>query len=296
MSFLPNMQSQIHGVTVLDELRWRAWPGVIADVWQVECGPRAGGEYVSSAPRLFVLLDTSAKAQMELHFERFGAPATLLSAEKPMCFVPAGVPLWSTIKMPGYLKHLDLHFDMPALETRFPEGLARNGLQTTRKPFTDERLFALARLIAAECCEPADVHDLYGEGLITALLSVLVGGGHRQEGNQNNGLTQRQLRKVTEFMRANISRAVSLSELADLVDLSTSHFAQGFKNSTGLPPYRWHLKMRVDCVKELLLAQKGTSLTEAALVAGFSDQAHLTRMFRRFEGITPAAWLRAHRG
>ncbi|RYD63422.1 MAG: AraC family transcriptional regulator, partial [Verrucomicrobiaceae bacterium] len=35
-------------------------------------------------------------------------------------------------------------------------------------------------------------------------------------------------------------------------------------------------------------------LTEVAAAAGFADQAHMTRVFKRYAGLTPAAWIRAH--
>jgi transcriptional regulator GlxA family with amidase domain len=46
---------------------------------------------------------------------------------------------------------------------------------------------------------------------------------------------------------------------------------------------------------EHLLADPGLPLPQVAVAAGFADQAHFTRTFRRFCGLTPAAWRRAHR-
>ena len=43
---------------------------------------------------------------------------------------------------------------------------------------------------------------------------------------------------------------------------------------------------------QALLRQPGSSLPAIASATGFSDQAHLTRMFKKIVGITPAAWLR----
>ncbi|MDQ0503746.1 hypothetical protein QOZ94_000516 [Xanthobacter agilis] len=51
------MTSSIEGITLLDDLRWRRWNGVVADVWHVQCAAGARGEYISRDARLFVVLD-----------------------------------------------------------------------------------------------------------------------------------------------------------------------------------------------------------------------------------------------
>lgn len=47
---------------------------------------------------------------------------------------------------------------------------------------------------------------------------------------------------------------------------------------------------RLDLVRALLV--QGQSLTQAALIAGFSDQSHMTRQFRQAYGLPPARWLK----
>ncbi|MPT22755.1 MAG: AraC family transcriptional regulator, partial [Starkeya sp.] len=51
------MTSTVEGITLLDELHWRSWNGIIADVWHVACAAGAGGHYVSRDARLFVVLE-----------------------------------------------------------------------------------------------------------------------------------------------------------------------------------------------------------------------------------------------
>ena len=81
------------------------------------------------------------------------------------------------------------------------------------------------------------------------------------------------------------SVATSLVKLSGIAGLSTSRFAHVFSESIGMPlrPYlRWLRLQRA--AREVVC---GRSVTEAALVAGFSDVAHLTRTFRRMLGGTP---------
>ncbi|MDZ5699740.1 AraC family transcriptional regulator [Chelativorans sp. M5D2P16] len=206
-----------------------------------------------------------------------------------MCFVPAGMPLWSRLNGGGRLRHLDIHFDIASLSRRFP-GIVRDGRwDRPRLMFADPRLMALARLFALECCEKNEAGPVYDESLVTALLAAM--GTGEVEAAGEGGLTAHQLRRVTGFIEQNCARNIRLQELAGLVGLSPSHFSHLFKAATGLPPHRWQLRKRVEHVKAMLAAGE-TSLTEAAVVAGFSDQAHLTRVFQRFTGVTPAAWQR----
>ncbi len=57
MTFQPRMQNKIAGFKIQGELHRREWNGIIADVWDVECDPHAGGYYVSDDPRMFIVLD-----------------------------------------------------------------------------------------------------------------------------------------------------------------------------------------------------------------------------------------------
>ncbi|WP_417670513.1 helix-turn-helix domain-containing protein [Roseibium sp.] len=292
MTFHPKMQSHVHGVKVLKDLSWRAWPGVLADVWDVECDAGAHGNYVSRAPRLFVLLETDNRASIELTIRPGSTNRVTLGPDNPMCFIPAGVPLWSSMAKRGRLKHLDLHLDVSVLSDRFRDRLDLSALEATQLTFQDERVITLARLIAMECCSPSSLDELYSDSLVTALIAVL-GNIARVPETGSSGLSPRLLKKVLAYMDENCTRNISLQELARLANLSPSYFSHAFKKSTGLPPHRWQMGRRVEVAKSLL-TDRQSSLTDAAIAAGFSDQSHLTRVFRQFEGTTPAAWQRQH--
>ncbi len=107
-------------------------------------------------------------------------------------------------------------------------------------------------------------------------------------------LTEAQLQRVTAFMLDNITADISLSLLAAQCGFSRGHFIRAFRQTTGLPPYRWLLNERVKRAC-LLLDETPSSIADIALQCGFSDQAHLTRIFSKILGITPAAWRRRAR-
>jgi transcriptional regulator GlxA family with amidase domain len=100
-----------------------------------------------------------------------------------------------------------------------------------------------------------------------------------------------QLKRVTEFIGANLAETLQLSDLAALSGLSTSHFGRAFKGSTGLPPHRWHLRLRIERARAML-TDAGASLADVACATGFADQSHFTRVFSRTVGMSPGAWRR----
>lgn len=298
MSFHPRMQSRIEGIAAARELRWRAWGAAIADVWSVACDPAAGGEYVSHAPRLVVMLghtpltERSGGVRFGLAPGCMGCP--LASLRGAMSYIPAGVRTWARVENARALKHLDIHLDTAALAGRAAMRLDPQALATPRLGFADDRLAGLARLIAAECEAPDPAGDLYGDALIDALVAALLRPAP-ETCYRKGGLSPCLVRRATDFIADNCARNIRLSELAELTGLSESYFCSAFKAATGLPPHRWQMRARLERAKALL-AESGLGIAEAAAAAGFADQSHLTRAFRRQFGVTPAAWLRDRRG
>lgn len=93
-------------------------------------------------------------------------------------------------------------------------------------------------------------------------------------------------------LEEHLTEDISLSQLAALTRLSESRFARAFKSSTGLPPYTWLLKKRIDKAKDLIV-NDNEPLSSPAIQLGFADQSHFGRSFRRFAGLTLRAWKQA---
>lgn len=108
------------------------------------------------------------------------------------------------------------------------------------------------------------------------------------------GLSAWQLRRATELMAADIREDVSMNRLAQECGLSVRHFTRACCQSTGLPPHQWLLKQRVTEAMELIRNPQ-LSRAEIAASSGFSDQSHLSRVFRAKVGLSPKAWRRANR-
>jgi len=112
-----------------------------------------------------------------------------------------------------------------------------------------------------------------------------------REATPTGGLPPRRLQAVLELMEARLGEGVSLEDLAAEARLSPFHFARAFKKATGASPHQHLLQRRLERAKELL-ARPDSRIGDVAFRLGFSDQSHLTRLFRRHYGMTPRAYQR----
>jgi AraC family transcriptional regulator len=101
-------------------------------------------------------------------------------------------------------------------------------------------------------------------------------------------------RKVVEYIDATLDGSVSLEDLAQQLNMGACAFARSFRNSMGVAPYEYVVRRRIDRARRLL-KETGDPVKMIALGCGFSDQAHLTRMFTRHVGMPPASFRRQFR-
>ena len=79
---------------------------------------------------------------------------------------------------------------------------------------------------------------------------------------------------------------VPLTAAAELAGMHPAHFARAFRSHVGLTPGRYRRRERVRAASRLLL-DSPASLAEIAHACGFSDQSHLTNVFREAAGVPP---------
>lgn len=108
------------------------------------------------------------------------------------------------------------------------------------------------------------------------------------------GLPPATMRRIQEYVDAHLGENLDLRLLAGIAGLSVFHFAREFKHTAGITPHYYLLKKRVEQA-ENLLSRSDLSLSEIAVVSGFSDQSHFTRRFRQIHGTTPSQFRWLHR-
>jgi len=106
------------------------------------------------------------------------------------------------------------------------------------------------------------------------------------------GLPRRSLRLVLDYIEENLSKPITLRQLAELGGVSPRHFERAFRQDLGIPPHGYVLQRRVDAARHLLVTQPALSIHEISKRAGFSSSSHLASAFRRQTGYTPTAFRR----
>jgi AraC family transcriptional regulator len=170
-------------------------------------------------------------------------------------------------------------------------GNLRADARLTQDPVA-ERL-ARALLAGEEAGQPYG--QLYADCISTAIVARLLGSSKRTISGARPKvaeLARWRLRRVTEYVEANLGEPTSLADLATAAGLTRMHFAAQFRAATGHPPHEYLLRRRIERAQEMLI-EGATPLVEIALSVGFQTQSHFTSVFKRFVGRPPRAWREA---
>jgi AraC family transcriptional regulator len=130
---------------------------------------------------------------------------------------------------------------------------------------------------------------LMADYLARALAARLLTRSARQFAAVGRELSKTQHERVKDYIRAHLAHPIGLADLAAVAGVSQTSFARGFKQTAGVAPYRYVLLERIECAKRLLIGS-GLPIADIALASGFTHQEHLTRLFHREVGATPAAY------
>lgn len=153
----------------------------------------------------------------------------------------------------------------------------------------DLQLHHIAMLLLAELQSDGIMGQLYVESLTQVLVIHLL--RHYSTFTQpitfeNRSLTHTRLQQAIEYIHAHLDRELSLAELAGVINISPTYFANLFKRAMGVSPHQYVVQQRVERAK-LLLLKTDLAIADIALQVGFSNQSHLTRHFKHIVGVTP---------
>jgi AraC family transcriptional regulator len=99
------------------------------------------------------------------------------------------------------------------------------------------------------------------------------------------------LARLKEYLRENFSEPPGLNELAKAVDVHPTHLARVFRQFERCTVGDFIREVRIDYARQRLLGSN-EPLVDITLGAGFSDQSHFTRSFKRVTGMTPTEFRR----
>lgn len=157
----------------------------------------------------------------------------------------------------------------------------------------DRILWGLSKALL-HACAAAHSNQLLIDQLAISLLAHFAGayGGLEPAATAQSGrLALWQERRAKEIMAARLATSLTIAQVASECRLTPSHFARAFRRSAGVAPQRYLTQLRIAEAKKHLAAQH-SSLSDIALICGFGDQSHFTRVFRQITGTSPGAWRR----
>lgn len=198
--------------------------------------------------------------------------------------------LFLSVPVPVMARLLDGH------EALCPGGLPDFG-RLHAGVFCSRRVSRLLALLWAEAQGDNPQGPLLTQGVVAAITALLLRAAHPAPPAPRStpSLSSARLRRLEEWVEANLAEPFSLQEMAGCVGLSVFHFSRALKASTGLTPRGLVTRRRLQRA-ETLLTETRMPLAEVALATGFADQAHFTNLFRRETGVTPGAWRRLRAG
>lgn len=228
---------------------------------------------------------------------RIGAGATVTAdvEEGAITIVPAGARYeWNTVG-PIDFAHLYVHptrlnhaismmFDRDAAAVTLSDDVG------VTDPLLSETIQAMLREVEQGAATGAP----YLEALFATALANLV---HRHSSvgqvtaPARHALAPVRLRRVLDFVEAEMAGPISLGQLAGAAGLSRFHFSRAFHNAMGEPPLAYVARRRLDTAKRML-RESEIAVGEVARRTGFVSASHFSDSFRRRTGLAPSQFRR----
>jgi AraC-like DNA-binding protein len=149
----------------------------------------------------------------------------------------------------------------------------------TRDPAIHSGLVRLHAILTSPCSDALYKHDATIDFFIrlqqaySARLAVSTAVPHAQ------------LKRAAEFIHEHCAEPLTLDDISAAAELSASYLIRAFKDHYGLTPHAYLINRRIQLSRQWL--RQGYSLADVAVAAGFADQAHFHRTFKRHLSATP---------
>jgi len=150
-------------------------------------------------------------------------------------------------------------------------------LETAQRELDGNREAAKASLVAASSILQSEIERSSGAN-----------------GSRPGALAGWQIARVRAFIEQNLHGNIGAGDLSAVAQRSPAHFSRSFKQAFGEPPHAYVIKRRLERACHLMVTTS-ESLSGIALSVGFSDQAHLCKLFQRAFGQSPSIWRRHHK-
>lgn len=212
---------------------------------------------------------------------------------------PGGLFLWPAgqtfrVELEGAVDTLHLYVRQSVVDD-VAQAFIEGGKDVSIEPLLGEHDEVIGQL-ALEAAAAAQSGET-GTLLIDQLSRLIAGRMLRRSGASGRAsllagpFDPRAIEPVRAFIEDTLDQRHSLEEMSAIAGLSVTHFTRQFRRATGVSPHQYVLRRRVERARHLLLWTHAP-IAEIADICGFSHQEHLTGIFRRQTGETPARYRR----
>ncbi len=198
----------------------------------------------------------------------------------------SGLKMYNILFMPEMIADCaDIIWSLPGFKT-FEEGNLHLSTETRR------HIESVCERLILELAKKENAYKLLGKSL---LRDILISAGraeyrlHDRKNGDNEGerlFSQQIVNKAICLIEENTGNILTVEDLSSRLEISSSHLTRLFKQSTGLPPCEYMIRIRLEKAKDLLRTEK-LPVGDIAYLSGFCDASYMSKLFKKLEGCTP---------
>jgi AraC family transcriptional regulator len=238
-----------------------------------------------------------------------GHHLTMNLAADDLCFETRGDSDWVTVRLAplefwinpegrpfSVRKMADSRYASCTIDGRYLDSLAGCHFELDAGiGIADPVLARLVQALIAIIEDKAHYSQALAAEVIRAFVNAVAArhGHPAEELKAKGGIAPNQMKSLLVWLQDHIHGPLTVGLMATQVGLSAAHFSREFKRSTGLTPWDYVVRIRLDGAREALM-NGGCSATVASQF-GFSDQSHMARLFKLRFGVSPSAYVKANK-
>jgi YesN/AraC family two-component response regulator len=159
----------------------------------------------------------------------------------------------------------------------------------------DEHLFSrladLFTLLTRSALSSKSRSKVKERSIFSEILTLLF---QYKEGYQYSYSSVRKVDRVISYMTENYSQNITLQQLSDYAQISSSYLGSIFKKVTGKSTIDYLIDIRINKAKSLL--RDGFTVSDTSKLVGFNDIFYFSRAFKKHEGISPSQYMNVYYG
>ncbi len=136
-------------------------------------------------------------------------------------------------------------------------------------------------------CSPTPVSSQIVASITMQLLAVAIAGAGSSAAQER--ALEPEIQKAKRYIEEHLAEAICIADLAAELGTSYRHFSRLFKASVGVSPQQYHIELRINRAKELLV-DRNNRIGEISAQLGFYDPLYFCRLFRKQTNHSPSEW------